>query len=87
MRPVIYFFGWALAFALQRRGGEGPRIEPASLSPRPETTGRAQGSGIEGRQGNTRLEFGDKTEPLRQLDVGSLERSAKLRVANGQPAY
>jgi len=76
-----------LASALLSRSGESPRIEPASLVPRPEATGRPQAWRVEGRQGNTRFEFGDKMEPLRQLDVGSLERSAKLHVASGEPAY
>lgn len=74
----------ALAFALQQGGAEPTRIEPVVSGAR-EAAARPSGSPAERKRDGGGFELGDKTEPLRQLDIRNLERSAKVRVPEGQP--
>jgi len=69
----------ALAFAIQQRSVQPTRIEPVVSAAR-EATPRTFGFGFAAehkRDGG--FELGDKTEPLRQLDLRNLERSAKAQ--------
>jgi|GEM_PF-5928529 len=72
----------ALAFALQQRSVEPTRIEPVVSAVR-DAAARPSGSPAE-RNRDGGFELGSKTEPLRQLDIRTLERSAKVPVAEGQ---
>lgn len=76
----------ALVFALRGRQLQPLRIEPVMSARGPDAAVRPSSS-TDPERAWRRLELGDKIELLRQLDVRSLERSAKVRVANGQPGY
>lgn len=74
----------ALAAILRQPRGNGARFEPASLAPQPNRDApvRVREWAREGR-----LDFDGKIAPLKQLDVGTLERSAKLGLASDQVGY